>query len=122
MTAYNGETITYDEIGNPLSYRNGMSFEWEGGRKLTSFKTPNAVGEYAYNADGIRVYKEVNGNTTEYYLNGTQIETEITNYGGTTRRVDYIYDENGSIYGFVVNNTDKYYYAKNLPKLFLVTR
>ena len=114
LTAYNGETITYDGIGNPLSYRSGMSFEWEGGRKLTSFKTPNAVGEYAYNADGIRVYKEVNGNTTEYYLNGTQIDTEITNYGGVSRRVDYIYDENGSIYGFVVNNTDKYYYAKNL--------
>ena len=46
LTKYNGEIITYDEIGNPLSYRSGMSFEWEGGRKLTSFKTPNAVGEY----------------------------------------------------------------------------
>ncbi|MBQ5320623.1 MAG: RHS repeat-associated core domain-containing protein [Oscillospiraceae bacterium] len=114
LTAYNGETITYDAIGNPLSYRSGMTFGWEGGRKLTSFSTPNAAGNYVYNADGIRVYKEVNGNTTEYYLNGTQIQTEITNFGGVTRRVDYIYDENGSIYGFVVDNTAKYYYTKNL--------
>ena len=114
LTAYNGETITYDEIGNPLTYRSGMTFGWEGGRKLTSFSTPNAVGNYVYNADGIRVYKEVNGNKTEYYLNGTEIETEITNFGGITRRVDYIYDENGSIYGFVVDNTAKYYYTKNL--------
>lgn len=82
LTAYNGEAITYDEIGNPLIYRSGMSFGWEGGRKLTSFSTPNAVGNYVYNADGIRVYKEVNGNKTEYYLNGTEIQTEITNFGG----------------------------------------
>ena len=114
LTAYNGKAITYDEIGNPLSYRSGMTFQWSGGRKLTSFSTPNAVGNYVYNADGIRVYKEVNGNKTEYYLNGTEIETEITNFGGITRRVDYIYDENGSIYGFVVDNTAKYYYTKNL--------
>ena len=114
LTAYNGEAITYDKIGNPLKYRSGMKFQWDGGRKLTSFSTPNAAGNYVYNADGIRVYKEVNGNKTEYYLNGTEIQTEITNFGGITRRVDYIYDENGSIYGFVVDNTAKYYYTKNL--------
>ena len=26
LTAYNGQAITYDEIGNPLQYYNGMEF------------------------------------------------------------------------------------------------
>ena len=31
LTSYNGQTITYDTIGNPLSYR-GMTFAWQQGR------------------------------------------------------------------------------------------
>lgn len=37
MTEYNGQTITYDEIGNPLSYRDGMTMTWQNGRQLASF-------------------------------------------------------------------------------------
>ena len=33
LTAYNGETITYDGIGNPTSYR-GWGMTWQGGRQL----------------------------------------------------------------------------------------
>ena len=35
MTSYNGQSITYDEIGNPLTYRDGMTMTWTG-RQLTS--------------------------------------------------------------------------------------
>ena len=28
LTSYNGNSITYDAIGNPLSYYNGYSFTW----------------------------------------------------------------------------------------------
>ncbi len=117
LVSYNGQTITYDQIGNPLNYRDGFSFKWSGGRKLTSVKLDNGsvylTGEYRYNDNGIRTYKEVNGNVTKYYLNGSTILTEETNYGGVTRRIDYVYDENGSVYGFSVGN-NKYYYQKNL--------
>ena len=34
LTSFDGQTITYDEIGNPLTYRDGMSFAWEKGRQL----------------------------------------------------------------------------------------
>ena len=36
LTSFNGTTITYDEIGNPLSYYNGSAytFTWTG-RQLT---------------------------------------------------------------------------------------
>ena len=38
LTNYNGTTITYDVIGNPLSYYNGSSytFTWQNGRELAS--------------------------------------------------------------------------------------
>lgn len=33
LTEYNGQTITYDEIGNPLTYR-GKNITWQNGRRL----------------------------------------------------------------------------------------
>ena len=42
LTAYNGKQITYDEIGNPLKYYNGMEFSWTMGRRLESVKNGNA--------------------------------------------------------------------------------
>ncbi|MEG0307620.1 MAG: hypothetical protein RR636_06740 [Clostridium sp.] len=35
LTSYNGKAITYDTIGNPLTY-DGYTFGWEGGRSLRS--------------------------------------------------------------------------------------
>ncbi|MGN1113433.1 MAG: hypothetical protein ACI4RP_09525, partial [Acutalibacteraceae bacterium] len=34
LTSYNGTTITYDLMGNPLAYRDGMTFTWQYGRQL----------------------------------------------------------------------------------------
>lgn len=28
LMSYNGTTFTYDEVGNPENYRDGMVFEW----------------------------------------------------------------------------------------------
>ena len=36
LTSYNGQTITYDEVGNPLQYRDGMNFTWKNGRSLAT--------------------------------------------------------------------------------------
>lgn len=41
MTSYNGQNITYDEIGNPLSYRDGMTMTWQNGRQLASLQKTN---------------------------------------------------------------------------------
>lgn len=46
LIAYDGESITYDAIGNPTSYYNGnrWTFGWENGRQLTSLsKQPPVV-------------------------------------------------------------------------------
>ena len=117
LVQFNGQAITYDQIGNPLTYRDGMLFGWSGGRKLSNIAFYDGESYqdsyYNYNDNGIRVYKNANGVITQYYLNGSTIMTEITNNNGTIRRVDYIYDESGSVYGFSVGGED-YYYLKNI--------
>ena len=44
MTAYNGQVIAYDAIGNPLNYRDGMVFAWQNGRELASYS--RAISAY----------------------------------------------------------------------------
>ena len=67
LTSYNGQTITYDAIGNPLTYNNGSAyaFTWEG-RQMQSATKGNITWTYTYNADGLRIGK-TNGTTTYTY-------------------------------------------------------
>ena len=67
LTSYNGQTITYDAIGNPLTYNNGSSytFTWEGRQMQTATKG-NTTWTYTYNADGLRTGK-TDGSTTYSY-------------------------------------------------------
>ena len=67
LTSYNGQTITYDSIGNPLTYNNGSAytFTWEGRQMQTATKG-NTTWTYTYNADGLRTGK-TNGTTTYTY-------------------------------------------------------
>lgn len=46
MTSYDGQTITYDAIGNPLEYRDGMEFTWQNGRELAALHTPDGDASY----------------------------------------------------------------------------
>ena len=105
LTAYNGESITYDQIGNPLNYR-GKTLTWTG-RRLDTLTQNGVVNSYLYNADGIRTQKTVNGTTTEYFLNGSTILAEKT--GDTVNW--FIYDDSGDVLGLVHNGT-AYYYLK----------
>ena len=117
LTQYNGQTFTYDEIGNPLSYRDGMSFTWENGRQLASATTSEESILYWYNADGIRTKKiRSNGEVTDYYLNGSNIITQITNSilnPDHSVRLDFYYDENSSLLGFAYDGQD-YWYIYNV--------
>ncbi len=55
LTSYNGDTITYDAIGNPLQYRNGISFTWVNGRQLQSYAKGNTNVSYTYDSNGMRL-------------------------------------------------------------------
>ena len=102
-------TITYDEIGNPLAYRDGYAFTWQYGRRLSSISHNGDSISYTYDPDGIRTSKTVNGTTTKYHvMNGTLL--------GQTKGSDtivFLYDEKASKYGFDYNGT-KYYYIFNV--------
>ena len=67
LTSYNGQTITYDAIGNPLTYNNGSAyiFTWEG-RQMQSATKDLKTWTYTYNSDGLRTGK-TNGTTTYTY-------------------------------------------------------
>ena len=86
-----------------------MSFTWQHGRELAGFTKAGTTASYSYNDSGIRTKKVVNGVTTEYYLNGSTILTQITG----DERLDFLYDDAGSLLGLKWNGT-AYYYVKNL--------
>ena len=118
LTSYDGHAITYDEIGNPLSYYNGTSytFTWNG-RRLVGATKGNMQMSFAYNDEGLRTSKTVNGVTTNYYYDGSLLIKEET----PTYTTVYIYDINGSPIGFKSRKStyadgvwDAYYYEKNL--------
>ena len=110
LSSYEGNTITYDSIGNPTQYYNGYTFTWQNGRQLASVNNGSNTINYQYNDSGIRTKKSVvNGVTTDYYLNGSNIVTEIRG----SDRLDYYYDEQGNLFGFKVNNASEYYYIRN---------
>ena len=108
LTNFNGQTITYDAIGNPLQYRSGYSFTWQNGRQLATVTNTGINISYTYNVDGIRTSKTVNGVTTNYYVLDGVLYGEQTgnNY------ISYLYDEKGNKYGMIYNQngTESYYY------------
>jgi YD repeat-containing protein len=108
LSSYDGQSITYDAIGNPLNYRNGLSFTWANGRELAGVTNNGVTGTFTYNDSGIRTSKTYNGVITSYLLNGSSIVRQTQ--GEST--LDFFYDENGNLYGFQ-KGTSTYYYLRN---------
>ena len=108
LTTYNNQTITYDAIGNPLQYRDEYNFTWENGKQLSTITNGSDAISYAYNSDGLRVSKTVNGITTEYYW----LEGSLLGQKTGEEYILYLYDENGTTYGIMVTDgiEESYYY------------
>ena len=106
LTDFNGTAITYDEVGNPLTI-GSKELSWLG-RQLTQITDGEEEISYAYNGDGQRVSKTVNGTTTEFIYNGDILAGQKT---GDDILV-FMYDNNGDPFGFICNGTE-YYYIKN---------
>ena len=104
LTSYNGQAITYDAQGNPLTYL-GHTLEWEKGRQLKKFDNI----EYTYNANGIRTSKKVNGVLHTYTLDGTKILRETWDGNSLVP----LYDNEDGVCGILYNNVP-YYFIKNL--------
>lgn len=108
LTAYNGAEITYDEIGNPIKYYNGMTFEWNG-KQLASVENEGGTTTYSYNGDGLRTGKNTAGEQTEYFWENGNLIGE--NRNGNV--IWYMYDAGNTIAGFQYDG-NSYYFNKNL--------
>ena len=102
LTKYDGKPITYDSVGNMLTF-DSQTFTWLG-RRLTNYAKGSTSAAYSYNSDGIRTKKTVGSAATEYMLNGSQILAEQT---GSTM-IKYFYDSDGKRASFKTGN--KYYF------------
>lgn len=101
LTKYDGHTITYDEIGNPLSYNNSRrwwSFQWDNGRQLTSASCVDGTVYYTYDLNGIRNSKTVGSITYNYITQNGKVVRQTWKDGNTDYVLDIIYDSNGRPY------------------------
>ena len=108
VTAIGGKTITYDAIGNPLTY-DGWSFTWEAGRMLASMVKNGTNAQFTYDHNGLRIKKVVNGVTTDYTLSGKNV-VHMTQGG---RDLHFFYDAQGKP-GMVTYNDVDYVYVYHL--------
>ena len=112
LTGVNGVgNITYDEIGNPLNYRDGMSFTWRNGRWLsTTTLNDGTKVTYRYNANGMRTQKKVGSKVTDYYYdNNNNLIAEKTD----NATLFFYYDTENSPVALSYNGK-MFYYVKNL--------
>ena len=107
LTAYDGQSITYDTMGNPLSYR-GMQMTWQKGRELKGVEKDGTSVTYAYNQEGVRIRKTVGDTETRYYLNGSKIVALETG----SEKLHFIYDQSGNLFAMKAGS-ELYYYLHN---------
>ena len=109
LTAYNGQTITYDSIGNPLTYRDGMTFSWQNGRRLSSLQQGENVVQYTYDDSGLRIAKNLNGTSTNFYYDDSG---KLFRIGDGSGMFWLFYGTDGSAMSFKHRDI-RYYYVKN---------
>ena len=109
--SYDGISITYDAIGNPLS-DGTWTYTWEKGRQLKQMSKSGTTIQFKYDHNGIRTQKVVNVNgtitTTNYIYNGKRL-VHLTQGGNW---VHFYYDGQGP--AMVNLNGTLYTYIKNL--------
>ena len=111
LTAFDGNSITYDASGNPTSYYNGTrwTMTWANGRSLATASDGTNSLSFTYDDSGLRTSKTVGSTTYRYYYAGGKL-MRMT-WGGNT--IDFFYDESGLPYAMKHNGT-VYYYVTNL--------
>ena len=109
LTKYNNTTITYNTIGNPLSYRDGITMTWKNGRRLATFTNGDVSASFDYDADGLRTTKTVGTSRVDYYRAGGLLLGEVHTNGSESYTINYMYDESGRMLGFRLDGAEYYY-------------
>jgi len=115
LTAYNGETVSYDAYGRVSRYRGEyVGYYWD-----THFERIYNIGSvyFTYHEDGMRRTKSVGNLTHSYTYDGINLVRE--EWGDNT--LIFLYDASGSPVGMQYRNSsyasgawDVYFYEKNL--------
>lgn len=92
LTNYNGQSISYDAIGNPTTYR-GATATWFG-RQMQSYTKGSTAVTYKYDSDGLRTQKTVNGKVYDYYYVDGSLVYEKR---GSEYEYFYCYDADGRL-------------------------
>ena len=94
LTSYGDTPITYDAIGNPLTYR-GYTLTWQNGRQLASMKFRTINIGFTYDVDGLRTSKTIPnvGLEHKYYYVGDRLQYETL---GGSSALWYFYDADGT--------------------------
>ena len=110
LTEFDGDSITYDKNGNPLTYRDDMTFEWENGRILKKINTSYKAIQMNYDSNGMRTQKSVDGVKTNYYYDSSNNLFALTQGNDT---LFFYYDNSGEVMSVSYNGT-MYFYIKDL--------
>lgn len=108
LTTYNGKTITYDAIGNPLN-DGTWNYIWSQGRQLTRIYNDSTNWYFHYDANGMRYQRYSGGNVYTYLYNGSQL-SRMTYRSNV---MWFTYSADGSPLTVNYNGTT-YYYVTNL--------
>ena len=115
LTSIGDQPVTYDEIGNPLSYRH-YTLTWQNGRQLASLQIMQLKINYTYDVDGLRTSKSVPNIDLEhkYYYVGSRLQYEDR---GNSNALWYFYDADGTPSGIRFRNNggvvSDYYFVCN---------
>ena len=99
MVNYDGTAITYDEIGNPQNWRDGMSFSWTG-RQMDSVTKNGVTTTYTYDSNGLRTSKTTGDDVTEYTYLGSSLVYQVTNKGQSDEESLYFYYDDTGLAAF----------------------
>lgn len=115
ITNINGQNITYDELGNPLTYRDGIVMTWKNGRQLSNVKKQGDDITYRYNQDGLRTYKCIANNQStrevKYFYDDNK---QLTAVSGLFGSVAYFYYDDNNKPQSMSYRGNTYYYVTNL--------
>ncbi|MCR5636988.1 MAG: hypothetical protein K6F76_07425, partial [Clostridiales bacterium] len=104
ISNYNGSSISYDNAGNPTTYRDGMTMTWKNGRELTTLQKGTTSVSYKYDDESMRTKKTVNGVVHDYeYVDGKLMYEK-----SGSDKLYFSYDAFGNPYS--INHNSTYYY------------
>ena len=117
LVSVDGKAITYDAIGNPLTY-GAWSMEWTQGKRLASMNSGDGGNTlmFTYDESGMRLSKlDFAGNKNhKYTIAGDKLTGERCENmdGSVLYTTQFVYDSAGEAVSMVYNGVE-YYFVRN---------